>query len=70
MLCVEFIVVTATVNIVQCYCVVFGVYCGYSKVDIVQWYRVVCGVYCGYSNSRYRAIVLCFVWSFLWLQLQ
>jgi len=27
-LCVEFIVVTATVDIVQCYCVVCGVYCG------------------------------------------
>ena len=30
-MCVEFIVVTATVDIVQCYCVVCGVYCGYSN---------------------------------------
>ena len=50
-LCVEFIVVTAT-------------------VDIVQWYSVVFGDYCGYSNSRYSAILLCFVWSLLWLQKQ
>ena len=30
MLCVEFIVVTATVGIVQCYCVLGGVYFVYS----------------------------------------
>jgi len=45
---VEFIVVTATVDIVQCYCVLFG-------------------VYCGYSNSRYSGMLLCCVWSLLWL---
>jgi len=50
-LCVEFMVVTATVDIVQRYC-------------------VVCGVYCGYSTRRYSAILLCYVWTFLWLQHQ
>jgi len=41
-----------------------------ATVDIVQWYCVFCGVYCGYSNSRYSAMVLCCVWSLLWLQQQ
>ena len=31
MFCVEFIVVTATVHIAQCDCVLFVVYCGYSN---------------------------------------
>jgi len=30
-LCVEFIMVTVTVDIVQWYCVVRGVHCGYSN---------------------------------------
>ena len=30
-LCVEFIVVKAKVDILQCYCVVNRVYCGYSN---------------------------------------
>jgi len=51
MLCLEFIVVTAT-------------------IDIVQWYCVVCGDYCGYSNSRYNAMLLCCVWSLLWIEQQ
>jgi len=64
-------VITATVDLVQCYsvvCVEFIVI--RATVDIVQLYCVVCGVYCGYSNSRYSAMVLCFVWSLLWLQQQ
>jgi len=36
-----------------------------TTVEIVQWYCVVCGVYCGYSNSRYSAMVLCFVLKFI-----
>ena len=67
-LCVEFIVVTATVDIVQCYCVMCGVYCGYSNINILQWYCVLCGHYCGYSNNRYSAMVLCCVCSLLWLR--
>ena len=46
MFCVEVIVVTAT-------------------VDLVQSYSVVCGVYCGDNNSRYSAMVLCFVLKFI-----
>jgi len=47
-LCVEFILVSATVGIGQWYsvvCVDFIVV--KATVDIVQWYCVVCGVYCG-----------------------
>jgi len=69
-LCVEVIVVTATVDIVQCYCVVLEFIVVTATVDIVQWYCVVCADYCGYSNSRYSAMVLCCVWSLLWLQQQ
>jgi len=68
--CVEFIVVRATVNIVQWYCVVLEFIAVISSVVIVQWYCVVCGVYCGYNNSRYRAMILCCVWRLLWLQQQ
>jgi len=32
---VEFIVVTTTVDIVQCYCVVFGCYCVYSNSNYI-----------------------------------
>jgi len=41
-----------------------------ATVVMVQLYSVVCGVYCGYSNSRYSAMRLCCVWSFLWLKQQ
>ena len=69
MLCLEFIVVTASVNILQCYsvvCVEFIVVT--AKFDVWQLCFVVCVVYCRYNNSRYSAIVLCCVWSLLWLQ--
>jgi len=69
-LCVEFFVVTATVDIVQRYCVVRGVsFCDRNSRYSVM---VLCcvGVYCGYSNSRYSAMVLCCVWRLLWLQQQ
>jgi len=46
-LCVELIVVNATVEIVQCYCVVLEIIVVTATVDIVQWYCVVFGVYCG-----------------------
>ena len=61
---------TATVHIVQWYCVVMEFIVVTAAVDIVQWYCVVCGVYCGYSNSRYSAMVLYCVWGLLWLQQQ
>jgi len=32
-----------------------------ATIDIVQWYCVVCGVNFGYSNSKYSAMVQCFV---------
>jgi len=64
--CVEFIVISATVDIVQWYCVVCVEFIEVTgKVDIVQWYCVVYGAYCDYSNSRYSAMVLCCVWSLL-----
>ena len=44
--------VTATIDIVQCYCVV-----------CVEFIVVT-------VNSRYNVMVLCFVWSLLWLQQQ
>ena len=39
--------VTATVYIVQWYCVVLDFILVTARVDIVQWYCVVFGVYCG-----------------------
>jgi len=63
-------VVTATVDVVQWYCVVCVVIVVTATVDIVRCYCVVCAVYCGYSNSRNSAMVLCCVWSLLWLQQQ
>ena len=65
LLCVEFIVVTATVDMVNgtLLCLVFIVVT--ATVDIGKWYCVICGFDCGYSNSRYSAMVLCFVWSLL-----
>jgi len=62
-LCVDFIVMTATVDIVQWYFVRLDFIAVTARVDIVQWYCVVCGVYCGYCNSRYSAMLLCCVWS-------
>ena len=50
--------VTASVDIVQWYCVVCGVYFGYSNRRYSAIVLCFVGVYCGYSNSRYRAIVL------------
>ena len=41
-----------------------------TTLDIVQWYCVVCGNFCGYSISRYSAMLVCCVWSLLWLQQQ
>ena len=38
-----------------------------ATADIAQIYCVLVGVYCGYSNGNYSAILLCFVWSLLWL---
>jgi len=64
---VEFIVVTATVDIVQLYCFVCGVISVIATLDIVQWYCVLCGVYCGYSNIRYRVMVLWCVLNLLCL---
>ena len=58
-MCVEFIVVTGTVDIVQWYCVVLVFIVVSATVDIVQWYCVVCGVNCGYSNIGYSAMFLC-----------
>ena len=66
MLCVETIGVTATVDIVQCYCVVCVEFIVVTATaDIVKCYCVVCGVYFGYSNSRYSAMILCCMSSLL-----
>ena len=70
MLCVEFFVVTAKIDIVQWYCVVLKIIVVTAILDIVQCSCVVCGNYCGYSKSSYSAIVLCFVWRLLWLHQQ
>jgi len=67
-LCLEFIVVTATVDVVQCYCVLLEFIVVTATIGILQWYCVLCGIYCGYRISRYSAMVLCLVWSLLWLQ--
>jgi len=61
-------VVTAKVDTVECYCVVVEFIVFTVKAGIVQSYCVVCGVYCGYSNSCYSAILLCSVWSLLWVE--
>jgi len=57
-------VVTATVDIVQWYSVVLVFNVVIATVDIVQWSWGVWS-FCGDSNSRYSAMVLCFVWSLL-----
>ena len=66
----EFIVVTATVDIVQWYCVLCIVYC----VERNSSYRamILCcvGDYCGYINSRFSGMVMCCLWRLLWLQQQ
>ena len=59
MLCLEFIILTETVGIVQSYCVVLEIIMVTATVDIVLLYCVVCGVYFGDNNSRYSAKVLC-----------
>jgi len=61
---------TAKVYIVQRYCDVCGVYCGYSNSRYNAMVLCCVVVHCGYSNRRYSAMVLCFVWSLLWLQQQ
>ena len=62
--------VTATVEFVQSYCVVCGVYCGGSNSRNSA--KVLCcvGDYCRYSKIGYSAMVLCCVWSFVLLQQQ
>jgi len=54
-------VVTATVDIVQWYCDLCVVYCGYSNSRYSSMLLCSVGVYCGYSNSRYSAMVLSWV---------
>ena len=39
--------VTTSVDIVQCYCVVLEIFVVTATVDIVQWFCVECGTYCG-----------------------
>jgi len=51
-------VVTATVVIVQWYCVVCGVYCCYSNRNYSVMILCCVGDYCGYSRSSYYAMVL------------
>jgi len=64
-------VVTATVDIVQCYFDVWEEFLVVTAPVIIgQWYCVVCGDYCGYSTSRCSAMVMCCVWRLLWLQKQ
>ena len=62
--------VTATVVILQWYCVLVEFIVVKATVDIVQCYCVVCGDKCGYNISRYSAMVLCCVWSLLCLKQQ
>ena len=62
--------VTATIGIVQWYCVVCGVYCGYSNSIYSAMVLCCAGFYFGYSKSRYSAMVLCCVWSLFCLQQQ
>ena len=64
MLCLDFIVVTAKVHIMQWYCVLGVEFIVVTaKEEIVKLFCVVCGVHCGYSNNRYSAMVLCCLWS-------
>jgi len=41
-----------------------------AAIVIVQWYCVLCGVFGGDSISSYSEMVLCCVWSLLWLKQQ
>ena len=66
----EFIVDTATEGIVQCYSVALEFIVVTATLGIVQCFCAVYVVYCGYSYSRYSAMVVCCVWSLLWLQQQ
>ena len=66
---VEFIVVKATVVIGQYFCVGLTFIVVTAGVIVVRSFYVFCGVNCGYRNSRYVTILLCCVWSVLWLQL-
>jgi len=63
-------VVTAIVDIVKWYSVVLEIIVVTGTVDIVQCSYVVFGIYCCYRNSRYSAMILCFVWRLLWLYQQ
>jgi len=63
-------VVTATVDIVQFYCVIVEFIVVTATVSMVQCYCVVCVVYCCFSNIRSSAMILCCLWSLLWLQHQ
>jgi len=63
-------VVTTAVDIVKLNCDVLEIIVVTATVDMVQRYCVVCVVYCGYRNSRYSVMVLCCVWSLLWLKQQ
>jgi len=63
-------VVTATGDIVKWYCVMCGVYFGYSNNSYSAMVLCCVGDYCGYSNSSYSAMSLCCVWYLLWLQQQ
>jgi len=63
-------VVTAAVDIGQWYCVVCGVYCGYSKSRYSVMVLCCVGGFYGYSSSSIRAMVMYFMWSLLWLQQQ
>ena len=62
--------VTATVDIVQWYSVVCGVYCGYSNSSYSAKLLFCVWSYCGYSNSRYSEMVLCCLWRLLCLKHQ
>jgi len=66
-LCLEFIEVTATVDIVKWYCVVCGDYCGDGNSRYNAMLLCCVRDYCGYSNCRYSAMFLCCVRSLLWI---
>ena len=53
--------VTATIDIVLCYCDVLEFILVTATEVIVQCYCVVFGVNCGHNNSRCSAMVLCCV---------
>ena len=70
MLCVEFILVRATVGWCNgtVLCVKFIILT--ATVDIVQWCPGVCGFYCCYSRCSYSAMVILCVCSLFWLEQQ